>query len=69
MTGRLAIEMFPQIFGPNEDQGLDVEGSRAAFEALTKQINQETGRSLSVDEVAQGFIRVANEAYVYTALT
>ena len=64
VTGRLAIEMFPKIFGPNEDQGLDVEGSRAAFEALTKQINQETGRSLSVDEVAQGFIRVANEAYV-----
>lgn len=62
VTGRLAVEMFPKIFGPNENEGLDAERSRAAFEELTKRINEETGRKLSVDEVAQGFIRVANEA-------
>ncbi|EPQ31462.1 uncharacterized protein PFL1_00797 [Pseudozyma flocculosa PF-1] len=61
VTGRLAVEMFPKIFGPNEDQGLDVEGSTRAFEELTRQINAETGQQLSVDQVAQGFIRIANE--------
>lgn len=61
VTGRLAIEMFPRIFGPNENEGLDVHASLKAFEAFTAQINAETGRTMSVDEVAQGFIRVANE--------
>ncbi|KAN0061276.1 hypothetical protein ACQY0O_006122 [Thecaphora frezii] len=61
VTGRLAVDMFPKIFGPNEDQGLDVEASRRAFDELTHRINRETGQSLSVDQVAQGFIRIANE--------
>lgn len=66
VTGRLAVEMFPKIFGPNEDQGLDSDASQKAFSELTDQINAHTGsesgkRKLSIDEVAQGFIRVANE--------
>ncbi|SPC63107.1 related to 5-oxoprolinase [Ustilago sp. UG-2017b] len=66
VTGRLAVEMFPKIFGPNEDQGLDQEASQNAFAELTDQINADTSgeskkRTLSVDEVAQGFIRIANE--------
>lgn len=61
VTGHLAVEMFPKIFGPNEDQGLDEEASRREFEKLREQINKETGKNMSVDEVAQGFIRVANE--------
>ncbi|WFC98230.1 5-oxoprolinase (ATP-hydrolyzing) [Malassezia yamatoensis] len=62
ITGRLAVEMFPKIFGPNENEGLDAELSRDAFEKLTKEINRESGSSMTSDEVAQGFIRVANEA-------
>ncbi|WFD18100.1 5-oxoprolinase (ATP-hydrolyzing) [Malassezia caprae] len=61
VTGRLATDMFPQIFGPNENQGLDFDASLRAFEALTAQINAETHRFLTVDEVAHGFLRVANE--------
>ncbi|SPO29546.1 related to 5-oxoprolinase [Ustilago trichophora] len=63
VTGRLAVEMFPKIFGPNEDQGLDVDASQSSFEELTREINAHSSseRKLSVDEVAQGFIRVANE--------
>ncbi|WFD36349.1 5-oxoprolinase (ATP-hydrolyzing) [Malassezia cuniculi] len=61
VTGRLATEMFPRIFGPNENEGPDLEASTRAFEALTRTINAETGRNMSVDDVALGFIRVANE--------
>ena len=63
VTGRLAVEMFPRIFGPDENQGLDFDASQAAFEELTAEINAHASnqRALSVDEVAQGFIRVANE--------
>lgn len=61
ITGHLAVEMFPKIFGPNEDEGLDEEASRQEMEEVREQINRETGKSMSLDEVAQGFIRVANE--------
>ncbi|SJX64149.1 related to 5-oxoprolinase [Sporisorium reilianum f. sp. reilianum] len=63
VTGRLAVEMFPKIFGPDENQGLDAEASEAAMRALTAQINAHSSSrgELSVDEVAHGFIRVANE--------
>lgn len=61
VTGHLAIEMFPKIFGPKENEGLDEVASRQELEKMRAQINQETGKDMSLDEVAQGFIRVANE--------
>jgi 5-oxoprolinase (ATP-hydrolysing) len=61
VTGHLSVDLFPKIFGPNENEGLDVEASTRAFEDLTKDINKQTGKNMSVDEVAQGFIRIANE--------
>ncbi|KAK0385016.1 hypothetical protein NLU13_7494 [Sarocladium strictum] len=59
--GRLLPEFFPKIFGENEDQGLDADASRKALEELTEQVNKDTGKNLSVDEVAYGFLTVANE--------
>ncbi|KAL9931529.1 hypothetical protein V8E36_009526 [Tilletia maclaganii] len=61
VTGHLAVEMFPKIFGKNEDQGLDEEVSKKLFEELRSEIVGETGKEMSLDEVAQGFIRIANE--------
>ncbi|EFY90148.1 putative 5-oxoprolinase [Metarhizium acridum CQMa 102] len=59
--GRLLPEFFPKIFGKNEDEGLDPEASRKVLQELTDQVNRETGKSLSTDEVAYGFLTVANE--------
>lgn len=59
--GRLLPEYFPQIFGPNQDQPLDVDVTRAKFLELTKQINSE-GSSYTPEEVASGFLKVAVEA-------
>ncbi|KAH8170577.1 hydantoinase b/oxoprolinase domain-containing protein [Sarocladium implicatum] len=59
--GRLLPEFFPKIFGENEDQGLDPEASRKVLEELKEQVNRETGKNLTVDEVAYGFLTVANE--------
>jgi 5-oxoprolinase (ATP-hydrolysing) len=59
--GRLLPEFFPKIFGKNEDEGLDLEASRKVLQELTDQVNRETGKKLSVDEVAFGFLTVANE--------
>lgn len=59
--GRLLPEFFPKIFGKNEDQGLDVEASRKVLQELADKVNQETDKNLSADEVAYGFLTVANE--------
>jgi len=65
VLGRLQPQFFPHIFGPNEDQPLDVAGARQAFEELTVEINHwltEHGRQpMTVEAVAAGFIDVANE--------
>ncbi|XP_063777232.1 5-oxoprolinase isoform X1 [Pseudophryne corroboree] len=66
--GRLLPDYFPRIFGPSEDQPLSKEDTTRLFRELTDEINRfQSGRPgggapLSVEEVAMGFIRVANEA-------
>lgn len=60
--GRLLPEHFPKIFGPNENEGLDVEITRKTFTELAQQINLETGLAKSAEEIALGFIDVANES-------
>lgn len=60
--GRLIPDFFPKIFGKNEDQPLDAEIVREKFTTLTAEINAETGRSMTPEEVACGFLDVANEA-------
>ncbi|KAK4104194.1 putative oxysterol binding protein [Parathielavia hyrcaniae] len=59
--GRLLPEFFPKIFGKNEDEGLDPEASRRALQELADQIRRETGKTMDIDEVAYGFLTVANE--------
>lgn len=66
VLGRLFPRYFPHIFGPTEDQPLSLDASLRAFEQLRAEINAHnvehgTGRELSLDEVAYGFIKVANE--------
>lgn len=60
--GRLLPKYFPKIFGPHENEPLDKAGALSAFQTLTDQVNEFMGQeALSVQEVAMGFIRVANE--------
>jgi 5-oxoprolinase (ATP-hydrolysing) len=66
LLGRLLPEYFPHIFGPKENEPLDFNSTKEAFEALTVYVNESTrqqGRpDSSIFDVALGFIRVANEA-------
>ncbi len=68
VLGRLQPRYFPTIFGPDDDQPLDLDGARAAMQALTDRINaaykQKNLPLLSMEEVALGFIQVANEQMV-----
>ena len=60
--GRLIPSYFPKIFGPNEDQPLDVEVVRQKFNALAEQINKDTGVVKTPEQIAIGFLTVATEA-------
>ena len=62
LLGRVQPSLFPAIFGPKENETLDLDGTVDAFARLTKEINAELGKEYSMDDVAYGFIRVANEA-------
>ncbi|VUC23980.1 unnamed protein product [Clonostachys rosea] len=62
LTGRLLPNYFPKIFGKNENEPLDIEITRVKFAELARQINEETGQNKTPEEVAMGFIEVANEA-------
>jgi 5-oxoprolinase (ATP-hydrolysing) len=44
---------FPQCFGPNEDQSLDPDASRIAFEELLQTIKTETGSDMTLDEMVR----------------
>lgn len=62
-VGRILPEYFPHIFGPNEDQPLDEEIVKQKFAELTAEINNDRPDlpALSPEEVAMGFLTVANE--------
>lgn len=66
LLGRIQPHLFPAIFGPSESESLDLEAVQLAFEAITLVVNADArakgSREYSADEVALGFIRVANEA-------
>ena len=68
VLGRIQPKHFPHIFGPSEDQPLDVEAARKALAGLTEEINTYCAAaglpSMTMEEAALGFIRVANEVMV-----
>ena len=72
ILGRLLPDFFPKIFGPHDNAPLNKAKTVQAFKKMTDEINaflkseQNEGDGtfipLTVEEVAMGFIRVANEA-------
>jgi 5-oxoprolinase (ATP-hydrolysing) len=67
LLGRIQPHLFPSIFGPHENERLDYNSTKEAFQALMEEINNysmtqgDSGLTYTIDQVAAGFIRVANE--------
>jgi 5-oxoprolinase (ATP-hydrolysing) len=62
VLGRVIPSRFPRIFGPTEDQPLDLAGARTAFEELMKGVHPDQLNGMSsAEELAYGFLKVANE--------
>ncbi|ROT78044.1 hypothetical protein C7M84_003267 [Penaeus vannamei] len=63
VLGRLLPHYFPKIFGPQENEPLDKDSVIKAFKKITNEVNaHRSTQQLNIEEVAMGFIRVANEA-------
>lgn len=61
ITGRINKDHFPHIFGPNQNQPLDEEAVKQAFEKRAAEINKQSGSNLSAEECAEGYLKIANE--------
>lgn len=59
--GRLVLSSFPSIFGEKADKPLDSDIVSAKFKDITEDFNQQTSQQLTPEEVALGFLNVANE--------
>ncbi len=55
MLGKLMPEFFPALFGPEQNERLDVEAVRQRFSAMAAEI----GDGRAPEDVADGFIRIA----------
>lgn len=56
LLGRLIPEYFPRIFGKSEDEPLDVDASRKAFEKLAHNINKNSANEFTLDEIIYGYV-------------
>jgi 5-oxoprolinase (ATP-hydrolysing) len=61
MLGKLQPDLFPKLFGPDNDQALDQDTVTAKFHELTKCIEQDTDNRQKPEAVAAGFLSVAVE--------
>ncbi|SIS68791.1 hydantoinase B/oxoprolinase family protein [Phaeovulum vinaykumarii] len=59
LLGRLLPDHFPAVFGPAGDQPLDRDAVRAAFADLAAEVGAATGRPLSPEALAEGFLEIA----------
>ena len=56
LLGRLIPEYFPKIFGKSENEPLDADASRKAFEKLAQNINENSANEFTLDEIIYGYV-------------
>jgi 5-oxoprolinase (ATP-hydrolysing) len=62
LLGRLIPEYFPKIFGKGANEPLSVDDAMQGMKEIAEVINKNNNTSWGIEEVAMGFIKVANEA-------
>ena len=61
MLGKIQPAYFPRVFGVNADQPMDLNAVENAFTDLCDRINQATGKALTTQQVAEGYLTIAVE--------
>jgi 5-oxoprolinase (ATP-hydrolysing) len=56
---KIQPDYFPKVFGPRADEALDYDIVLRKFEQLAADMQRASGRTLPVEEIAEGFIDIA----------
>ncbi len=59
LLGKIAPAYFPKVFGPRGDEALDRDGVVTRFEALAERVRQASGRDVTPESLAEGFLQIA----------
>lgn len=59
LLGKIQPAFFPRVFGPQADEALDADVVRAKFEALAEEVRASTGRDMTAEQLAEGFLEIA----------
>ncbi len=59
MLGKVQPAHFPRVFGPKGDEALDRDGVVAKFEALAAEVRRASGRDVTPESLAEGFLQIA----------
>lgn len=61
LVGKIQPAFFPKVFGPNGNEALDADVLRRKFAELAREIEAATGERRTLEEIADGFLRIAVE--------
>lgn len=64
ILGRILPEAMPYSFGKSRHEQLDIKTAFEAFSVFTKNVNKKLTTSFTKVEIANGFLRIANENMV-----
>ncbi|MCP5396367.1 MAG: hydantoinase B/oxoprolinase family protein [Sphingomonadaceae bacterium] len=59
LLGKLQPGHFPAVFGPDADEPLDRAAAQARMDDVLAQVEAATGRTMSMEEAAEGFLAIA----------
>ncbi|NNE38842.1 MAG: 5-oxoprolinase, partial [Gammaproteobacteria bacterium] len=59
LLGKIQPDYFPKVFGPNSELPLDNAIVEKKFKRLAGEISDQTGQFWEVEDVAEGFIKIA----------
>lgn len=61
VLGRIQAQHFPKVFGSSGTEALDVNTPRQLFESMAKDTEKQLGERTTVEELAEGFLKIAVE--------
>lgn len=62
MTGRINKNHFPHIFGEGQNEPLNLDIVKTAFQKRANEINEQSKSNLSAESCAEGYLKIANES-------
>ena len=59
LLGKIQPDFFPKVFGPEANEALDRDAVVARFTAMSDEVRAATGREMSPEQLAEGFLEIA----------